>query len=71
MSYDSSLIDNLEKRLQIDPVFVVDFSEAFDCFPHLAVEKLRRTGLLSKAFVKLGTVLTFQHHIRHSPKKLP
>lgn len=67
MCYVSSLVDSLEKRQQVDAVYV-DFSKAFDKVPHaLAVEKLKRMGFpqwltqwiesyLSErwAFVRLG-----------------
>lgn len=69
MSYVSLLVDLIDKRQQIDAVYI-DFSKAFDRVPHqLAIEKLKRIGFpdwltkwfssyLSKrsASVKLGTV---------------
>lgn len=69
MNYVSMIIENLDKRQQIDAVYV-DFQKTFDQVPHqLAVEKLRRFGFpdwmtswiasyLNNRFasVKLGTV---------------
>lgn len=44
MSYVSTLIDKIEKRQQIDAVYV-DFTKAFDRVPHhLVVEKIQRMG---------------------------
>lgn len=45
MTYVSSLVPALEKRQQIDAIYV-DFTKAFDRVPHsLAVDKLSRMGL--------------------------
>lgn len=71
MSYASLLIDKIEKRHQVDAIYV-DFSKAFDRVPHaLAVEKLRRYGFPSwftnwinsyltgrSAYVKVGSSIS-------------
>ncbi|XP_055604818.1 uncharacterized protein LOC129753049 [Uranotaenia lowii] len=45
MTYVSKLVPRLDKRQQVDAVYV-DLSKAFDKVPHeLAIEKMRRTGL--------------------------
>ena len=45
LSFVSTLVQKIEKRQQVDAVYV-DFAKAFDRVPHiLAVEKLKRLGL--------------------------
>lgn len=45
LSYVSTLVNRMEKRQQVDAVYV-DFAKAFDKVPHiLAVEKFKRIGL--------------------------
>lgn len=45
MSYTHSIINHLEKRNQVDAIYI-DFAKAFDKVPHeLAIEKLSRLGL--------------------------
>ena len=71
MCYVSTLVEKLEKRQQVDSIYI-DFSKAFDKVPHnLAVEKLKRIGLPDwltqwiwsyltrrSAFVRLGDTLS-------------
>lgn len=76
MAYTSTIINKLEKRQQVDGIYV-DFAKAFDRVPHeLAVAKLSRMGLpdwftcwlksyLTKrtAYVKVGTAYSHRYEI--------
>ena len=71
MCYVSTLVEKIEKRQQVDAIYV-DFSKAFDKLPQrLAVEKLKRIGLPDwltqwiwsyltgrSAFVRLGDTVS-------------
>lgn len=58
MLYVSSINSSLEKRCQVDSVYV-DFAKAFDKVPHnLAIEKLRRMGFPRWLTVWLSSYLT-------------
>lgn len=76
MTYVTMLTNLIEKRKQIDAVYI-DFSKAFDRVPHLlAVEKLRRMGFPDwltgwiasylqnrRASVRLGAIKSESFHI--------
>ncbi|XP_055623143.1 uncharacterized protein LOC129766593 [Toxorhynchites rutilus septentrionalis] len=69
MCYTTSLVEQMDKRCQVDSIYF-DFSRAFDKVPHgLAIRKLNHLGLPSwitewlssylagrEAFVKIGTL---------------